>query len=44
MLIDLIANPAAENPLNEDAARQFMTDKAGFTATAKEHTEKYAKE
>ena len=44
MLIELIANPNAENPQDAEIARQYMMDKSGFNATAAEYTEKYAKE
>ena len=44
MLIELIATPNPESPQDAETARQYMMDKAGFNATAKEYTEKYAKD
>eukprot|EP01123_Difflugia_compressa_P000593 TRINITY_DN10698_c0_g1_i1.p1 TRINITY_DN10698_c0_g1~~TRINITY_DN10698_c0_g1_i1.p1 ORF type:complete len:154 (-),score=36.61 TRINITY_DN10698_c0_g1_i1:28-489(-) len=39
----LLANPGAENPVEEEVAQLLNTNKEGFNKTAKEWTEKYAK-
>ena len=41
---NLLINPNIEHPLEEEIAKQYKEDKAAFDKTAKDWTEKYAKE
>ena len=43
MLRELIGNPTAENPMETEIARELMTSTDKFRNSAKEFTEKYAK-
>ena len=41
---NLLINPNIDHPLEEEIAKQYKEDKAAFDKTAKDWTEKYAKE
>ena len=41
---NLLINPNIDRPLEEEIAKQYKEDKAAFDKTAKDWTEKYAKE
>ena len=43
-LINLMAEPRPEDPLEQEIAEQFMNDNAGYIEAAQKHTSEYAME